>query len=274
MISHSKAKPFFKWAGGKKLIVKELVKRLPPTMNNYYEPFLGSGALFFEIQHLAKTCFLSDVNEELISAYLAMKDDFPTLVTGLELAEYNHYAFEKIYYNYIRNRVKIGDGIYRASRFIYLMNTCFNGLYRVNKENKFNTPIGARLNKTLFDWQNLKIAHQVLQNTVIKHQDFSSIKPQEGDFVYFDPPYIPLNGKNPAQYTANRFTIDDHIRLRDLALELSKQGVNVMISQADSDIVRELYIDFKMEQIPVRRRISCQADNRKVVEELIITSYE
>ncbi len=273
MISHKKAKPFFKWAGGKKSIVKELVKRLPSTMNNYYEPFVGSGALFFEIQHLAKTCFLSDVNEELISAYIAVKEDFPTLLTALEIAEYNHYEWERVYYNYIRSRNQIGDGICKASRFIYLMQACFNGLYRVNKNNKFNTPIGSRPNQTLFDWENLHNVHEVLQNTVIKHQDFSSIKPQENDFVYFDPPYIPLNGKNPSQYTPNRFTIDDHTRLRDFASELVKQGVNVMISQADSEIVRELYMDFRMEQIPVRRRISCQADNRKIVDELIITSY-
>jgi DNA adenine methylase len=158
--------------------------------------------------------------------------------------------------------------------FIYLMKTCYNGLYRVNQKNEFNTPIGNYANPSICDEQNLKAVAEALKGAEIKYQDFAKITPAKGDFVYFDPPYHPTAQTSFTKYVSDGFEQKDQARLRDFALELAKGGVNVMISNSDADFIINLYKKyFKIQKVSAPRVVNCKADKRHPVFETLITSY-
>lgn len=261
-----KAKPFIKWVGGKRKIIKHLLVNIPSQINNYYEPFIGGGALFFEIANSVKHSYLSDINKNLITAYQAIKTKILELIENLKTHKENHC---KDYYYKIRNIQNIEKEAENAARLIYLIATCFNGLYRVNKKDIFNTPIGNYQNPNIFDENNLFLVHQVLQNTTIAHQDFLKINPQKNDFVYFDPPYH----NSFSEYTNHKFTEKDQERLRDFALGLSKNGINVMISNSNTKFIKDLYKnDFKIIEITTSKSIN--PSHRKPSAELLIINYD
>lgn len=265
-----KPKPFVKWVGGKRSILKEILPRIPQRINDYYEPFVGGGALFFEITDRARHSHISDLNADLVVSYQIIKTRPLELVDLLRAHEKNH---SKEYYDNIRNKQDLIDPVENTARFIYLLATCFNGLYRVNKDNKFNTPIGNYQKPNILDESNIKSVNQILQNTTIKYQDFQKIKPRYGDFVYFDPPYHPTKNNSFTKYVKNGFTEKDQERLRDFALSMVDNGVNVMISNSNTDFIKNIYKKhFIIEEIEAPRVINCKPNERNSITELLITN--
>lgn len=263
----SQAKPFVKWVGGKRAIINELVSRLPNKINNYYEPFCGGGALFYEINNSVNYSYLSDLNVELVVSYNVIKNNPDKLLELLQIHQKNHCSE---YFYKIREMQELTDSTENTARFIYLLKTCFNGLYRVNKSGNFNAPCGKYKNPKIADFENIKAVSDVLQNVEIKYQSFEKIAPQKGDFVYFDPPYH----ETFTGYVANGFNDEMQIKLRDFAFELSNKGVNVMLSNSDTVFINDLYKNhFKIEKIPVPRMINCKGDGRGAVLETLITNY-
>lgn len=256
-----KVKPFVKWVGGKRGIMPELIKRIPKDFKQYYEPFVGGGALFFEIHDAVAHSYISDLNVDLIVAYSTIKTRLTELIEALKIHELNH---NEEYYYQIRALQDLSNPIKNSARFIYLMKTCYNGLYRVNQKNEFNTPIGSYKAPTICDEENLVMVSEALKHADISHKDFMKITPEKGDFVYFNPPYH----NTTVKYTNDSFSENDQIRLRDFAIELSKLGVNIIISNADTDFINKIYTKFKIEKIIAPRCL-----NRTKAYEVLITNY-
>jgi len=271
IIKTAKAKPFVKWVGGKRGIIKHLLARIPKKIGNYYEPFVGGGALFYEISNYVEySRYLSDLNVDLIVSYQVIKTKPLELIEALKIHKDNH---SKDYYYKIRNFQEIEDPIQNTARFMYLLATCFNGLYRVNKDNKFNTPIGDYINPNILDTNNIHATHIFLQNADIKYQDFSKINPSRGDFVYFDPPYHPTEDTSFTKYVSGGFTEKEQEKLRDFALSLINKGINIMISNSDTAFINDIYKKhFRIERIEAPRVVNCKSNKRKPITELLITS--
>ena len=274
-----KGKPFVKWAGGKRQIIKELTKLAPLEYSTYYEPFVGGGALLFEFS--PKEAVINDYNEELMNVYNCIKDEnkFEKMVHELNHYEASH---NKEFYLELRNKdrdqkkfMKIPD-YKRAARTIYLNKACFNGLYRVNSKNEFNVPFGKKEKVNTYDGQNLGIIHSFLNFNDIKimNVDFEeSVKDaKKGDFIYFDPPYD-SDTHTFNNYTEEGFGKKDHIRLANTFKELDKKGCYVMISNHNTELVNELYKDFNIHVIEAKRNINANGKKRGKVEEVIITNY-
>lgn len=267
-----KARPFVKWVGGKRGVIKDLLLHLPVNINNYYEPFVGGGALFFEIANKVNYSYISDLNPDLMIAYNVIKTNPHNLINLLKIHKENH---SKEYYYKIRDLQELSCPIENTARFIYLLTTCFNGLFRVNSENYFNTPIGRYKNPNILDQANINAVNLILQNTDVKYQDFSRIIPNIGDFVYFDPPYYPIKDTSFTKYIFNGFAEYEQIRLRDFILTLIKKGVNIMVSNSNTEFIRNLYSNkdfFTIEKILSPRVISCKSNNRIPIFELLITN--
>ena len=273
-----KGKPFVKWAGGKRQIIKELTKLAPLEYSTYYEPFVGGGALLFKLQ--PKAFSINDSNEELICVYKCLENNelFELLKKELLKHEENH---SEEYYYQVREMDKL-EGfnnlpIYvRAGRMIYLNKACFNGLYRVNSKNEFNVPFGKKEKVNTYDGQNLGIIHSFLNFNDIKimNVDFEeAVKDaKKGDFIYFDPPYD-SDTHTFNSYTEEGFGKKDHIRLANTFKELDKKGCYVMLSNHNTELVNELYKDFNIHIIEAKRNINANGKKRGKVEEVIITNY-
>lgn len=274
-----KGKPFVKWAGGKRQIIKKLTKLAPLKYSTYYEPFVGGGALLFELS--PKKAVINDYNEELMNVYNCIKDEnkFEKMVHELNHYEASH---NKEFYLELRNKdrdqkkfMKIPD-YKRAARTIYLNKACFNGLYRVNSKNEFNVPFGKKEKVNTYDGQNLGIIHSFLNFNDIKimNVDFEeAVKDaKKGDFIYFDPPYD-SDTHTFNSYTEEGFGKKDHIRLANTFKELDKKGCYVMLSNHNTELVNELYKDFNIHIIEAKRNINANGKKRGKVEEVIITNY-
>lgn len=199
-----KPRPFVKWVGGKRSIINLLKSRMPADFSDYYEPFVGGGALFFSSFRQIKTAVLSDVNIDLLVTYQVVKKDLTELVLLLKKHAEKHNEF---YYYKIRAQHSLKDPVQVAARFIYLNKTCFNGLYRVNKKGEFNVPIGRYTDPAIVSEDNLKTCQQALAKATIKMQSYDKIQPKAGAFVYFDPPYHPISKSALfTQYSKNGFT--------------------------------------------------------------------
>lgn len=271
--TYGKAAPFVKWAGGKRSIIDELANHLPDSFNEYYEAFIGGGALFYHLQDRITKAHLSDINFDLVMTYNVVKNDTDKLVELLKKHQKEH--SEKYYYRVRDEQRDLQDPIAISARFLYLNKTCYNGLYRVNKKGYFNVPMGSYKNPDVVNEQNLKLCAEALKKAEIKLHQFDQIKPKSGDFVYFDPPYHPLNGSNFTGYTKLDFTEQDQIRLRDFALSLHKQGVKVMLSNSSASLIEKLYKDkpFTIHRVHAPRYINCKPSERSNVEEFLITTY-
>lgn len=266
------AAPFVKWAGGKRSIIDELVSRLPATFKGYWEPFVGGGALFFEIEKRITTAALSDTNFDLVLAYNAVKKDPHGLIAKLQEHARRH---SKAYYCKVRDQHALQDPIDVAARFLYLNKTGFNGLYRVNKKGEFNVPIGSYTNPNIVQAENIALCSVALQKAQIEFREFDTIKATSGDFVYCDPPYHPMNATSFTKYTKLDFGEKDQERLRDFAVKLHKQGVKVMLSNSDTPLVRSLYKAsiWHIATVQAPRNINCKPEGRGMVGELVITNY-
>ena len=275
-----KGKPFVKWAGGKRQIIDKLKKYVPDEFDTYYEPFIGGGALLFELS--PKKAIINDSNEELMNFYECLCDEekFKKMCGVL-----NHYETEhsEAFYYDIRNKDRNKNSYNRlscytkAARTIYLNKACFNGLYRVNSKNEFNVPFGKKLKVNTYDGGNLiTVSNYLTMNDIkILCVDFEDAvkSAKKGDFVYFDPPYD-SDTSTFNSYTEDGFGKEEQRRLAKVFKELDAKGVYVMLSNHNTSLVNELYKDYHMHLIEAKRSINANGKKRGKVEEVIITNYE
>lgn len=280
-VSSPDCRPFLKWAGGKSKLIEQYIPYFPKSFTNYYEPFLGGGAVFFYFCTVRPDAnkFISDINPELINTYYCIKNNVEPLIELLKSHQLQH---SQDYYYQMRSSASAlalshceGSDIERAARFIYLNKTCFNGLYRENSQGSFNVPMGKYKNPTICNADLLRTVSIALQSVAVSLKQYSEINAQnEQDFVYFDPPYYPLSStSNFTTYSRYVFKENEQVKLRDTFVELANRGVKVMLSNSDCGFVRELYADFNIYEILASRAINSKAKNRGRITELIITSY-
>ena len=274
-----KAKPFVKWAGGKRQILDKLKKLVPEDFNTYYEPFVGGGALLFDLA--PKNAVINDSNEELINVFNVLCNDKKYSKMCRYLNKFERKHDEEFYYeirNIDRNKKKFNklNDSKRAARTIYLNKSCFNGLYRVNSKGEFNVPFGKKTKVNTYDGENLLNVHSylTLNNISILCTDFEDAvsTAKEGDFVYFDPPYD-SDTSTFNSYTEDGFNKDEQRRLAKVFKELDKKGVKVMLSNHNTILIKELYKDYNFHIIEAKRSINSNGKKRGKVEEVIITNY-
>lgn len=274
-------KPWLKWAGGKRQLLPELLKSLPEDFfenranSHYYEPFVGGGALFFELRSRGWSgpATLGDMNSLLVRSYMGIKHDVEMVIESLKAWG----PADKEEFLAARSKLPddrwLDEGV--ASWMIYLNKCCFNGLWRVNGAGYFNVPFG-KWNKppTICDEETLRSASKALECTKLLAADFERVvkSAESGDLVYMDPPYVPVSKTSDfTSYTRDGFTIDDQKRLRDCALKLKERGVYVVLSNADVPVVREMYEGFNIRRVEARRSINSKGGKRGAVGEVIIT---
>lgn len=271
--------PFTKWTGGKRQLLGELRSYMPETFGRYFEPFVGGGALFFDLA--PEKAVINDFNEELINAYRQIKNNPAELINLLIKHKENN---SKDYYLELRSadrdgRISRMTGVERAARILYMLRVDFNGLYRVNSKNQFNVPYGRYKNPKIVDVDLLyQISEYLNENDVeILQTDFAeAVKDaQTGDFVYFDPPYIPLNETSSfTSYTHEGFSYEEQIRLRNTFKELTERGVYAMLSNSSSPLVEELYKDFNIYFVEAQRTNGAKSSSRGKISEIIVTNYD
>lgn len=281
-IIEDKPKPFVKWVGGKRQLLKQfrLMDLYPPdhfdpTKNSYFEPFVGGGAVFFDL--LPEKAYLSDLNSELVTTYNVIKNDVDSLILKLK-----KYKYDKDFFLTIRaqNITKL-SALEIAARFIYLNRTCFNGMYRVNKSGQFNVPFGKYTNPQICDEDNLLKVSEALKNVEIAHQDYKAVlkKAKKGDFIYFDPPYHPVSKTASfTSYTNESFLDKEQTELRDTYLELHKRGCFVMLSNSDTPFINKIYTEIKdfgvkINKVDAGRAINSDAKKRGKIKEILVTNY-
>ena len=272
--------PVVKWAGGKRQIIDKIKAALPKNFNNYYEPFVGGGALLFELA--PENAVINDVNQELLAIYKCLQDDelYKLMIGELDKHEANH--SEDYYYEvraWDRNpRFELEPLWKRAARAIYLNKACYNGLYRVNSKGYFNVPSAKKEKVKTYDAENLKEIHEYFskENIQILSGDFveATRTAKFGDFVYFDPPYDIPEGKDSfTAYSKFDFNKEDQRRLAECFDNLTKRGVKCMLSNHNTSYINELYNEFNIQVIQAKRIINSKASGRGAVEEVIITNY-
>ncbi|VMP51125.1 modification methylase [Streptococcus pneumoniae] len=271
--------PFTKWTGGKRQLLPVIRELMPKTYNRYFEPFVGGGALFFDLA--PKDAVINDFNAELINCYQQIKDNPQELIEILKVhQEYN----SKEYYLDLRSadrneRIDMMSEVQRAARILYMLRVNFNGLYRVNSKNQFNVPYGRYKNPKIVDEELISAISVYLNNNQleIKVGDFEKaiVDVRTGDFVYFDPPYIPLSETSAfTSYTHEGFSFADQVRLRDAFKRLSDTGAYVMLSNSSSALVEELYKDFNIHYVEATRTNGAKSSSRGKISEIIVTNYE
>ena len=292
-------KPFLKWAGGKTQLLDEIKNRLPADLNKdykYFEPFVGGGAVFFSLKKKFKFeyAYLSDINSDLILTYNIIKKEPDRLISVLENFKKNYdsdfvdnkrlfYSTRKLF-----NESKKDDplsvsteNIFRAAQMIFLNKTCFNGLYRVNKNGKFNVPFANPKNPLICDKENINAVSKCLQNVDLIVGDFSECKDKldNHSFVYLDPPYKPVNGKKSFEgYTNSEFDDGEQKRLSDFCHEISKEkiGAKFLLSNSKPDDLyfKKLYPKFNRDSVSAIRAINSNGAKRGAVDELLIYNYD
>lgn len=270
---------FVKWAGGKVQLLEQLAPLMPKKIERYFEPFVGSGAMaFFVIKNFEpKEVFLSDINKELINAYIVIKEDVENLIIELKQHKENHNSERRKEYYYEIRKVDQNSlsSLKRAARFIYLNRTCFNGLYRVNSNNQFNVPIGDYKNPNIVQEDKLREISKLLKKVRIKVMPFEKItqEAKKGDFIYFDPPYYPLKKTSFTTYTKDNFLEEGQTLLKETFEKLDKKECLIMESNSDTKFIKDLYKHFKIHIVKARRLINSKASGRGEINEVVITNY-
>lgn len=280
----TKARPFIKMAGGKTQLLPELLARVPKKFGTYHEPFLGGGALFFELSSLNPDlrAVLSDSNRRLIRTWQGVESQVQAVIGRLEGHAIEHC---KKYYYEMREKGK-GGAIDKATNadlaawFIYMNKTCFNGLYRVNSKGEFNVPMGSYKNPTICDAENLLACSAALRHAIIKHEDFTMTasadrnpgRVESHDFVYFDPPYVPISKDSHfTSYTKESFTEADQEELSQVARRLKHDGAHVLLSNSSAPLVKKLYKGWKLEPVQAKRAINSKGGKRGEIKEYLIS---
>lgn len=276
-------KPFVKWVGGKRQLLLQFRSRnlFPPEEFNpltaiYHEPFVGGGAMFFDLK--PKKAILSDMNAELVITYNVIKNDVENLIKKL-----NHHKSKNNKEYFLKIRAKDVNKLTSldvAARFIYLNRTCFNGLFRVNSSGGFNVPYGKNKNPMICDEENLRKVSKSLRGIRIIHEDYKKVldRAKKGDFVYFDPPYYPVNKTSSfTSYTKEAFLEKEQMELSSTFLELHNRGCYVMLSNSNTPFIRELYRNLgdkiKIKKVYATRAINSVASKRGEIKELIVINY-
>ena len=269
-------RPFLKWAGGKSNLLKQYEPLFPKWSGDYFEPFIGSGAVFFFLsaRQEARKYYLSDLNREIVDAFCAVRDDVEEVIGLLTKHQKLH---SKDYFYQVRALVPENlSTLERAARTIYLNKTCFNGLYRVNKKGEFNVPMGNYKKPSILQVETLKTASRALARADLAAGHYSGLvdKAQAGDFIYLDPPYHPLSKTAMfTNYVAEAFDEKDQMELSQVATTLSEKGCLFMESNSNTDFVKDLYKDFKIQEVLARRSINREKSKRGVITELVITNF-
>jgi DNA adenine methylase len=271
-------KPVLKWAGGKRQLLEPILsfveQEFPEKIRTFYEPFVGGAAVFFELARRNKfeRARLSDMNADLIRVYSELRDNAQDVIRELEkLCALGH--GEDVYYK-VREKKPTKDAA-RAARLIYLNRTGYNGLYRVNRSGGFNVPYGRYKNPRILDESRLLAAAEALQNVELLVKDFqhSCKAASPGDFVYFDPPYMPVSKTASfAEYHSEAFALAEHERLAKTFSRLAKKGVSVLLSNSDTPETRALYAGFETKTVFAKRAINSDATRRGAVSELLVRS--
>lgn len=280
-IATSTPRPFLKWVGGKAKLLPEISKYYPTSYGTFYEPFVGGGAMFFSLN--PKTAHINDLNLVLISAYKHIRDDLEKLIVSLQELELHYHSLpsleeKKLFFlaqREIFNSLP-NNSFNKTVLLIFLNKTCFNGMYRENSKGGFNVPFGKHEKPKICDANNLERVSEALQNTTITHSSYEQAvsTAKKNDFVYFDPPYHPLNTTSSfTSYQAGGFTEQDQVKLRDEFKRLSDIGCKVMLSNSDSSLINELYKDFNIHKIHAARSINSVGTKRGKILELLITNY-
>ena len=270
-------RPFLKWAGGKRQLLRELLQAVEAAepFEHYHEPFFGGGALFFALARAGKLpgrSYLRDINQNLMDAYLGVRDEVDAVIRQLEAHKERH---DEAYFYEIRGLLPSTPAA-RAARIIYLNRTCYNGLYRENSKGQFNTPFGRYKHPKICDEENLRAVSQTLKDVDISAGDFSSVldTAQAGDLVYFDPPYAPLS--KTAYFTAyskGGFTSDAQMRLAEVCTTLARQRVKVILSNSMTELVKDLYQGFRIYEVLANRAINSRGHQRGKIAEALITNF-
>jgi DNA adenine methylase len=265
-----RSRPFLKWAGGKGQLLDQLRPRLPARYGRYFEPFAGGAALFFSLR--PKRAVLADMNAELMDCYVATRDDVDAVIEALGR---HRYAAEDYYRVRAIDRTTLPLAE-RAARTIYLNKTGYNGLYRVNRAGKFNVPMGRYSNPQLCDAVNLRACSIALQGVDLRIEDFEDVasRAKAGDFVYFDPPYVPVSeSADFTGYVPGGFGAEQQRRLAAVFAKLARRGVYVMLSNSDTPAVRDLYRGFRIDGVLAARFINSRGSRRGKVSEVVVTSW-
>jgi len=272
-------RPFLKWAGGKRQLLPEIKNYVPKKYNTYYEPFLGGGAILFNLQ--PKNATINDSNTELINCYEVIRDSLEELIGDLKKHENNEsYYYEMRELDRTTTYKDNYDKIKRASRILYLNKTCYNGLFRVNSQGQFNVPFGRYKNPNILDEAVLRAVNKYLNNNKVKifNTDFEKavLDAKKGDFVYFDPPYDPVsNTASFTGYDVNGFDKEEQKRLKSVFDDLTSRGCQALLSNADTDFIIKLYGSrYKIEKISATRAINSNALKRGKITEVLVRNYE
>jgi DNA adenine methylase len=266
--------PFLKWAGGKRQLVERILAFAPDGIETYYEPFLGGGAVFFAMagRRLFRRAIVGDANQELVLCYQAIQSQVERVIRALRLHRY-----EERYYYRVRD-LEPGelDAPARAARLIYLNRCGYNGLYRVNRRGRFNVPFGRYTRPLICDEGRLRAAAAALRDVQIRSGDFEDrmLEATATDFVYLDPPYVPLSKTSSfTSYAQRHFGEEEQARLAKALRALGERGVPALLSNSDCDLTRKLYRGLPKRKVPVRRAINSVATGRGAVRELLVKSY-
>lgn len=272
------AAPVVKWVGGKRQLMNSLMPLFPRHITSYCEPFLGGGAVLFELQ--PDVAYVNDINSELIQMYEVIRDNVDELIAVLG----EHPNEEEHFYSvrdWDRDKEQYArlTRVQKAARVIYLNKTCFNGLFRVNNAGEFNTPFGHYKNPNIINAPTLKAVSAYFQKAQLT---FSSVDYAEvlanvgrGTFVYLDPPYDPVSDTaNFTGYAKGGFDRAEQIRLRQHCDELDRRGIRFMLSNSSTDFIREQYADYHITTVRARRAVNSNATRRGQVDEVIIRNYE
>lgn len=277
-MSSSSVAPFVKWAGGKRQLLPQIKERMPEQFNNYYEPFVGGGAVTFEL--LPENAVVNDINKSLVNAYRQICDSPDEFLEAINKLDNEMWEDGKAYYYSLRElyndkMMKSEYDVELAALFVFINKHCFNGLYRVNGKGLFNVPYNNS-RKASVDEKAIREISEYLKKVTILEGDFEAAveSAMEGDFVFIDSPYAPLNPTSFESYTKEGFDIESHKRLADLFDELTARGCYCMLTNHNTELINELYGNkgYRIDVVSVKRMINSDASNR-VGEEVIICNY-
>ncbi len=273
------AAPVLKWAGGKRQLLKEITKHIPEDFSTYYEPFLGGGAVLFQLQ--PSRAVINDINEELMNVYMVIRDQVEELIEELKKHKERN---NKEYYYKIRELDRDAEkyrqlsNMQKAARTIYLNKTCYNGLFRVNSKGQFNVPYGRYKKPDIVNETTLRAVSDYLNKAdiTIMCGDFEEAvkEAEEGSFVYFDPPYDPISTtSNFTAYSAESFNREEQIRLKRLCDKLNEKGVKFLLSNSATDFILDLYKDYHIEIVQANRSINSKGNRRGKIDEVLVKNY-
>jgi DNA adenine methylase len=270
-----------KWVGGKGRVIAQLEQLFPNSFNDYFEPFVGGGAVFFFLDNGVAT--INDINKTLMDSYINVRDHAETLINELRIIEKQYHGLnldaQKAMFYELRseyNEIKNKTTIRRSVLLIFLNKTCFNGMYRENRKGEFNVPFGKYHNPTICDESNLRAVSERLHKTSIVSTSYKNAvkEAKMGDFIYLDPPYYPLNPTSSfTSYSEDDFTEKDQIELKELFDNLTKRGCKVMLSNSYTKFIINLYKDYKQYKVYVGRSINANASKRGKIAEIVVTNY-